>query len=179
MPVRPRGTTRLPMDIFSWNSIFEYISKLGREKASVFKIWQDGVGTEYILTFVVISRSFLLKMGNVSEKGCREYRNAHFVLNTFFRKSCHWWNNMEKIWYNPSDRIWQCKSARAQCMLDNEGYTRTVSLSLSLSVSQNMQYLLLLHRNDGYANSPQCYIYKYSSCFINSRMILSLFIRAW
>ena len=31
-----------------------------------------------------ISRSFLLRMKNVSEKRCRENQNTHFILNNFF-----------------------------------------------------------------------------------------------
>jgi len=31
MSVRPAGTTRLPLDGFSWNFIFEYFSKICRE----------------------------------------------------------------------------------------------------------------------------------------------------
>ena len=35
-------------------------------------------------TFVVISRSFLLIMRNVSDKICRDNQNTHFVLQNFF-----------------------------------------------------------------------------------------------
>jgi hypothetical protein len=34
----------------------------------------------------VISRSFLLRMRNVSDKSCRENQNTHFVLGNFFSK---------------------------------------------------------------------------------------------
>jgi hypothetical protein len=36
------------------------------------------------INFVTISRSFLLKMKNVSHKSCREYQNTHFVFRNFF-----------------------------------------------------------------------------------------------
>jgi hypothetical protein len=39
-------------------------------------------------TFLIISRSILLRMKNVSDKSCRENQNARFVFNNFFRKSC-------------------------------------------------------------------------------------------
>jgi len=40
------------------------------------------------LKFLIISRSFLLRMENVSDKSCRENQNTHFVFsNFFFRKS--------------------------------------------------------------------------------------------
>ena len=32
--------------------------------------------------------------------------------------------------------------------------------------TQNMQYLLLLHGNNGYTNPPQCYIYTYTACLL-------------
>jgi hypothetical protein len=49
-------------------------------------------------TFTIISRSFLLRMRNVSDKICRENQNTHFVFNGYFisRKSCRFLNNMGK-----------------------------------------------------------------------------------
>jgi hypothetical protein len=41
MSVRPHGTTRLPVDRFSWNLIFEYFSKIWRENSGFLKIWQE------------------------------------------------------------------------------------------------------------------------------------------
>jgi len=37
-------------------------------------------------TFLIIYRSFLLRMENVSHKSCRENQNTHFVFNNFFPK---------------------------------------------------------------------------------------------
>ena len=49
-------------------------------------------------TFLIISRSVLLRMRNVSDKSCGENQNTHFVFNNFFlRKSCLFeimWRNM-------------------------------------------------------------------------------------
>ena len=52
------------------------------------------------LTYVIISRSFLLRMTNVSYKRCRENQNTHFMFNNifFFRKSCRLWDNVWKLW---------------------------------------------------------------------------------
>jgi hypothetical protein len=41
MSVRPHGTTRLPLDGFSWNLIFEDFSKLFRENLSFIKIRRE------------------------------------------------------------------------------------------------------------------------------------------
>jgi hypothetical protein len=35
-------------------------------------------------TFLIISRSVLLRMRNVSDKNCRENQNTHFIFNNFF-----------------------------------------------------------------------------------------------
>jgi hypothetical protein len=39
--VCPHGTNRLPLDVFSWNLIFEDFSKICPEKYSFIKIWQE------------------------------------------------------------------------------------------------------------------------------------------
>jgi len=36
-------------------------------------------------TFLIISRSVLLRMRNVSDKSCRENQNTHFVFSFFYR----------------------------------------------------------------------------------------------
>ena len=36
--------------------------------------------------FFIISRSFLLKMRNVSDKICKGHQNTHFVFSNFFSK---------------------------------------------------------------------------------------------
>jgi hypothetical protein len=38
---RPQGTTRFPLDGFSWNFIFEHFSKICRENVSFIQIWQE------------------------------------------------------------------------------------------------------------------------------------------
>jgi hypothetical protein len=37
-------------------------------------------------TFLIISRSVLLRMRNVSDKSCRENQNTHFLFSDFFPK---------------------------------------------------------------------------------------------
>jgi len=41
LSVCPHGTTRSPLDGFSWNSIFEYFSKKNSKNSSFIKIWQE------------------------------------------------------------------------------------------------------------------------------------------
>jgi len=45
-----------------------------------------GTLREYIGTFMIISRSLLLRMRNVSDESCRESPNAHCMFNNFFLK---------------------------------------------------------------------------------------------
>jgi len=49
-------------------------------------------------TFFIISRSVLLRVGNVSDKSCRENQNTHSVFSNFFfsRKLYRLWYNVEK-----------------------------------------------------------------------------------
>ena len=53
---------------------------------------------EDMYTLMEISRSFLLRMRNVSEESCRKNQNTHFVFNIFFffRKSCRLRDNVGK-----------------------------------------------------------------------------------
>ena len=59
----------------------------------------NGTLLEDRYTFLIISRPVLLRMGNVSDKSCRENQNTHFMFSNmffFFRKSCCLWVNVEK-----------------------------------------------------------------------------------
>jgi len=38
-------------------------------------------------TFMIISRSFLLRMINISDTSCRENQNTHFVFSNFFSEN--------------------------------------------------------------------------------------------
>jgi hypothetical protein len=79
--IRPHGTTWLPLDGFSWNLIFVF-SRKSVEKTQVSL--KSGTLHPDQYTFLVIYRSVLLRMKNVSGKSCRETRNTHFMFNNFF-----------------------------------------------------------------------------------------------
>ena len=71
---------------FLYNLIFEYFSNICRRK---FKFHSNLTRRKDTLhedqyTFLIISRSVLLKMKNVADKSCRENQNTHFVFNKFF-----------------------------------------------------------------------------------------------
>ena len=68
-----------------------------------------------------ISRSFLLRLGNVLDKNCRENQNTCFIFNNIFQKivklfEIMWKNTVELD--RPPIAIWQ----NAHCMLDTYGY---------------------------------------------------------
>ena len=84
--VRPHGTTRLPLDGFSWYLLFEYFSEICRGNSSSIKISQEWreLTLRPVHIFFVISRLVLLRMKNVVDKICRENRNTHFMFRNFF-----------------------------------------------------------------------------------------------
>jgi hypothetical protein len=84
--VCPHGTVRLPLDGFSRNLVFEYFSKICRKNSSTLH--------EDQWTFLITSRSILLRMRLVSCKCCRENQITHFSSITFFRKSYRLWDNV-------------------------------------------------------------------------------------
>ena len=67
---------------------------------------------------LITSRSFLLRVTNVSDKGCRENQNAHIVFNNyFFFKLCRLLDNVEK--YCTAGQATDDNMAHAHCMLNN------------------------------------------------------------
>jgi hypothetical protein len=62
--------------------------KFCHEKSSLVIILKEQPGTlrEDIHIFI-ISRAFLLRMRNVSDKSCRENQSTHFVCNDFSSKN--------------------------------------------------------------------------------------------
>jgi hypothetical protein len=51
-------------------------------------------------TILIITRSVLIIMRNVSDNSCRENQNTHLLFSKFFHKTCHLWDNVEKLLYN-------------------------------------------------------------------------------
>ena len=86
--VRPHGTPRHSPDGFSWNLTFECFSKICPKYSSFIKNLTKITGTlhEDQCTFLITSRSFLLKMRNFADKIFRQNENTHFVFNNLFRK---------------------------------------------------------------------------------------------
>jgi len=80
-------------------------------------------------TFLIISRSFLLRMRNVSDKSCRENQNIHFMFNyIFFSKIVPLWDKVEK--YCTVGQATDDNMAHAHCMLYTQGHTHTHTLRI-------------------------------------------------
>jgi len=85
--VCPHETTRLPLDGFAWDLIFEDSSKICRKISTSIKIWRKCT--------IMIPRWFLLRMRNILD---RSWAYTHFVFTNFFvRKSCRLWGNLEEF----------------------------------------------------------------------------------
>jgi len=108
----------------------QYFSKICKGKfrlhCNITRI--TGTLREDLYAFI-ISRWFLLRMGNVSDKIC--LRKIHILCPvTFFRNSCCLWDNVE-LWYSRTGHRWQ----QDACAL-RDGRIR-------LQTHSNMYYLLL------------------------------------
>jgi hypothetical protein len=70
-------------------------------------------------TFLIISRSFLLRMKNVLNKSCRDNKNIHFGFSNFFTENRVVYEIMCKILYSGTGYRWQYSA----CAL-HAGYLR-------------------------------------------------------
>ena len=66
-------------------------------------------------TYLIISRSVLSRVKNVSDSRCREHQNTHFMFNNFFLKPCRLWDNVEK--YCRAGLATDDNMAHANCLL--------------------------------------------------------------
>jgi len=159
MSVRPHGTTRLPLEGFSWNLIFKYffknISRVLKFYLNLSRINDTLHEDQY--TFLIISRPVLPTMRNISDKSCRETRNAHCVLNNFFfipkiMPFMRWCGKYIVERGRLQLTIWRM---RVSCLIPRAIDTHT----------QNMQYLVLFHCNNGCTNTTHCCVIRNFLCY--------------
>ena len=87
-------------------------------------------------TFLIISRSVLLRMRKVSEKSCKENKNTHFTSNkVFLRKSCHLRDNVKKK-YGRVGQTTDDNMAHAHFMLDTYRYKHTLRILFDFPLQQ-------------------------------------------
>ena len=117
-PTRPQGTTRLALDGYSQNLIFQCFLKNSSRKSKFYynrtRIKSTLHEDQY--TFSIISLSVLLRIKKYFRKICRESQKTHFIFNDFFRKSCCLWDNVEK--YYIAGLAKDGTVAHEHCMLD-------------------------------------------------------------
>ena len=90
----PHGKTRLPLDGFSWNLIFEYFSKICLENWISIKIWNNGCFTwrpVYTYDYISLNSSYNDKCFG---HNCRENQNTHFVFDNIFSPKKHAFNEI-------------------------------------------------------------------------------------
>jgi hypothetical protein len=148
MSVCPHGTNRLQLGGFSYNLIFEYFSKICLGNSSFHKngLRMTGSLHEDQYTFLIISRTVLLRMRHASEKSCSVNHNTHCMFSDVFRKSCRLWDSVEK--YCRAGQAADDNMEHALCMLDNYGYRHTLRICNTL----------LFHYNNGCTNAPHYHV---------------------
>jgi hypothetical protein len=136
-------------------SIFRYLSRKYEFHQNGTRI--TGILHEDVFTLVIVSRRTILKMRNLSDRSCRENQNTYFMFNNFFffRKSCLLWDNLEEfcsVGQNIDRNI--IRRMRLACWISLQTHT------------QNMQYSLLFHGSNGYANASQFYLIRTLPVFL-------------
>ena len=98
--VRPHGATRLPLDGFSWNVVFEYFAKICPENSSFIKIW----GEEPVLYmkqtnihFLSYLAQFFLEWEIFQTKVVEKIKTHILFSVTVLRKSCQLWDNVKLL----------------------------------------------------------------------------------
>jgi hypothetical protein len=109
---------------------YEYLSKICRETSSFIKIGQERrfFTWKTCTRFLIISRSILVRMMNVSDKrrGNRNTRFTSIFNDFFFLKWRLLWDDVEK-YYRTRQAAFN-KMARAHCMLDTLGYIHALRI---------------------------------------------------
>ena len=120
MSLRPHGTTRLPQSDF--HEIFEKIQVSSKSDKN-----NGYFACRPMQTFLIISRSVLLRMRNVSGKSSRENENTFFFQFFFFFENravylLMWKNNEEA--YRAQMTIWRMRIA---CRVNKVTQTLTIN----------------------------------------------------
>jgi hypothetical protein len=89
MSVRPHGTTRLRLDGFSWNLVFQYLLKICRENTGFIENLTRILGFDWTDFLWNLVFQYLLKI-------CRE--NSGLITN-LTRMLGYDWTDFHEIWY--------------------------------------------------------------------------------
>jgi hypothetical protein len=151
--VRPsvRPSMRMEQHGSHWKDFLEiWCLRIFQKSVKNIQISLKSDKNNFINKFMT-SHWIYLGMRNVSDRGCRENQNAHFMLSNFFlQEICAIYEVMWKNMVNP------------EATYDNKICVCSACWITKLQThTQNMLYLVLLHGNSGYAIAPQCYVYTY------------------
>jgi hypothetical protein len=93
----------LPTTRISINLIFEYFfSKICLENSFHSNLTTiTGTLREDLCTFIIITRSILLRIRNILEEICRESQDTHIMFNNFFFENRAFYEIMWKIMVEP------------------------------------------------------------------------------
>ena len=96
----PHGTTRLPLDGFSWILVFEhfFFETLSRKSQVSLKSDENNGRSHEDLRACMISRWIIFRMRNVSEKFVEKIKTHILRLVTFFPKIVPFMIQCGKIW---------------------------------------------------------------------------------
>ena len=86
-----------------------------------------GVLHDGLSPFMILSSLILLRMGNISDKSCRENQNTHFVFGDFSSKNVSFMRKCGKILWSGAGHRWQYGA----CAL-HAGYLRLQTHTLML-----------------------------------------------
>jgi hypothetical protein len=108
---------------------------------------------------MTVCSSIILRMRNVSNKGCRENQNTDFMFTKFFSENCAVEEIMLKTLMERQrlQTIWLMRVA----------YRIIKATRTHTHTQRNMSYLLLFHGNSGFINEPHCYILRTLPLLLN------------
>jgi hypothetical protein len=112
-----------------FHEIWHLIVFLNTVEKVLFSLKSDknsGTLHEEQCTVLIISRSVLLGMRNVSGKFVEKIKTHILYSVQFFFKSCRLWDNVEK--YCRVGQATDDSMAHAHCVLDNEGYKHALTI---------------------------------------------------
>jgi hypothetical protein len=133
--------------------IWGFFEKKNVDKVQVWLNSDKNTGSlhEDLRTFIIISRWILLRLGNVSDKSCRE-KKTHILCSVTLPKKM--WTNMVQP---------ESPQVRMECGAEEMRKDR-----------HNLyQSLLIFHGNNGYADAPQCF------AIINVKKGKAIPLQAW
>jgi hypothetical protein len=138
------GRTRLPLDGFLWNLIFEHFSKSVSRKFNFCEnLSTTGTLLQDVCSFMTISCWIILRMRSISDKPCRENQNTILCPITLFRSSCV----CEIIWktrYSRTGHRWQNKRMCFACWITTPTHTRTILVAPQCYVIRTSPVLIIL-----------------------------------